>query len=293
MNYKEISADEYKKLLQNKRNIFNNTFKNTNKLVEDKKQFLKTDPDTIIKKQQKDDYIEKLSDLISQIINNADDLKKISNKIDLNRFTDKLDLKKISDKIELKNDETSQPSYKTDYLYYIKNPSILADKIVEIYKANPNAKVYNPKNKKDNVKLQNVINRIDKDLKIDEQYKEFVNEFRNIHKNTHIEYDYKTYKNLVLDRINKKDDSIIKEVGKKFIKNLTGQGINEYKMIRIDEDALKKNILKIRYNNGRKLHNKYLHDDMFISNNMKNAIMKNTNINKLSKKRISCIYFFK
>ena len=54
-------------------------------------------------------------------------------------------------------------------------------------------------------------------------------------------------------------------------------------MIKIDKDALKKNILKIRYNNGRKLHNKYLHDDMIISNNMKNAILKNTNINKLSK----------
>ena len=53
--------------------------------------------------------------------------------------------------------------------------------------------------------------------------------------------------------------------------------------MKIDKDALKKNILKIRYNNGRKLNNKYLHDDMIISNNMKNAIMKNTNINKLTK----------
>ena len=174
-------------------------------------------------------------------------------------------------------------------IYYIKKPNILADKIVEIYDANPNAKVYNPKNKNDNVKLQNVVNRIDNDQKIGKQYKEFVNEFRNIHKNTYIEYDYQTYKNLALDRINKKevstsnDGSIIKEIGKKIIKNVTGQGVNEYKMIKIDKDALKKNILKIRYNNGRKLNNKYLHDDMFISNNMKNAIMKNTNINKLSK----------
>ena len=136
---------------------------------------------------------------------------------------------------------------------------------------------------KNKVKLQNVVNKIDK------QYKEFVNEFRNITNNTKIEYDYQTYKNLVLDRINNdevstsNDDSFIKEVGKKFIKNLTGQGVNEYKTIKIDKDALKKNILKIRYNNGRKLNNKYLHDDMFISNNMKNAIMKNTNINKLSR----------
>ena len=203
--------------------------------------------------------------------------------MDINRFTDKLDLKKVADKIELKNDETSQPSYKNDYTHYIKNPNILADKIVEIYDANPNAKVYTPK-KGNNVRLQSVVNKINKDTNIDKQYKGFVKEFRNIPGNTKIEYDYETYKNLVLDRINNEDSSsIIKDIGKNFLKNLTGQGIDEYKMIKIDKDALKKNILKIRYNNGRKLHNKYLHDNMIISNNMKNAIMKNTNINKLSK----------
>ena len=175
-------------------------------------------------------------------------------------------------------------------IYYIKNPNILADKIVEIYNNNPNAKVYNPKNKNNNVKLQNVVNKINEDKKIGKQYKEFVNESRNIYKNTYIEYDYQTYRNLVLDRINNEDSndgSIIKEIGKEFEKNLikkvTGQGVDEYKMIKIDKDALKKNILKIRYNNGQKLNNKYLYDDMFISNNMKNAIMKNTNISKLSK----------
>ena len=286
MNYKEISADEYQKLLQNKKNIFNNTFKNTNKLVEDKKQLLKTDPDAIIKKQQKDNYIEKLSDLISRKINNTDDLKKIGDKIDFKKITDRINLKELSDKIELKNNETSQPSYKNDYMYYIKNPNILADKIVEIYEVNPNAKVYTPTNKENAVKLQNVVNKINKDKNIDEQYKGFVNEFRNITNNTKIEYDYKTYKNLVLDKINNEDSndySTIKQIFKKSIKNLTGQGINEYKMIKIDKDALKKNILKIRYNNGRKLNNEFLHDDMIISNNMKNAIMKNTNINKLSK----------
>ena len=47
-----------------------------------------------------------------------------------------------------------------------------------------------------------------------------MNEFRNIHRNTYIEYDYQTYKNLVLDSINNEDNndgSIIKEIGKKFI----------------------------------------------------------------------------
>ena len=62
MNYNEITSDEFEELMRNRKNIFDNSFKNTNKLVEDKKQVLKTDPDAIIKKQQKDDYTEKLSD---------------------------------------------------------------------------------------------------------------------------------------------------------------------------------------------------------------------------------------
>ena len=115
---------------------------------------------------------------------------------------------------------------------------------------------------KNKVKLQYVINKIDRDENISEQYKEFVKEFRNIAGNTKIQYDYQTYKNLVLDKINNEevstsnDDSFVKKLGKEFIKNLKGEGVNEYKMIKIDKDALKKNILKIRYNNGRKTNNK-------------------------------------
>ena len=36
-----------------KKNIFNYNFKNTNKLVEDKKKFVESDPDTIIKNNKK------------------------------------------------------------------------------------------------------------------------------------------------------------------------------------------------------------------------------------------------
>ena len=53
MNYKEITSNEYIKLLQNKKDIFNNTFKNTDKLVKDKKQVLQNDPDATIKKTRK------------------------------------------------------------------------------------------------------------------------------------------------------------------------------------------------------------------------------------------------
>ena len=68
---------------------------------------------------------------------------------------------------------------------------------------------------------------------------------------------------------------------KTIIENITGQGYNK---IKIDQDLLKKNILKVRYiSNNRKIHNDLLKDDYKISDNMKNAILKNKNINKLSK----------
>ena len=54
---------------------------------------MKSDPDAIIKKQQKDDYIEKLSDLISKKINNTDEFLKIGDKID------KINLKKLQIKL--------------------------------------------------------------------------------------------------------------------------------------------------------------------------------------------------
>ena len=131
--------------------------------------------------------------------------------------------------------------------------------------------------------MQYAVNKIDENENIDDQYKEFVRNFRNIPGNTYIEYDYITYKNLISDKINEQDidDSLIKKFGNEFVKNLK-EGINDYNTIKIDKDALKKNILKIRYINGRKVNNSYLHDDMLISNQMKNAILKNTNVNKLS-----------
>ena len=78
-------------------------------------------------------------------------------------------------------------------------------------------------------------------------------------------------------------DELKSNIGKTIIKSLTGQGLH-YNRIKIDENLLKKNILKVRYiNSNRKINNKFLKEDYQISNNMKNAILKNTNLNKLSK----------
>ena len=70
-------------------------------------------------------------------------------------------------------------------------------------------------------------------------------------------------------------------ISKTIIEKIIGQG---YDKIKIDQDLLKKNILKVRYiSNNRKVHNDLLKNDYQISDNMKNAILKNKNINKLSK----------
>ena len=55
---------------------------------------------------------------------------------------------------------------------------------------------------------------------------------------------------------------------------ITGQGLN-FDKIKIDENLLKRNILKVRYiNSNRKINNKFLKEDYKISNNMKNSILK-------------------
>ena len=63
--------------------------------------------------------------------------------------------------------------------------------------------------------------------------------------------------------------------------NILRQGYNK---IKIDQDLLKKHILKVTYiSNNRKIHNDLLKDDYQISDYMKFVILKNKNINKLSK----------
>ena len=53
MNYKKITADEYEKLMRNKKDIFNNTFKNTDELIEDKNKFQKLTQMLFLKNKKK------------------------------------------------------------------------------------------------------------------------------------------------------------------------------------------------------------------------------------------------
>ena len=72
----------------------------------------------------------------------------------------------------------------------------------------------------------------------------------------------------------------------------TGQSINNNN-IKIDENALNKNILKIRYLNSRKLSNNLLKHDYKISKNMKESIKFSKNVHKLSQNEKNVYYELK
>ena len=77
-------------------------------------------------------------------------------------------------------------------------------------------------------------------------------------------------------------DELISNTLKTVNNIITGQGLN-FDKIKIDENLLKKNVLKVRYiNSNRKVNYKFLKEDYEISNNMKNIILRNSNLNKLS-----------
>ena len=78
-------------------------------------------------------------------------------------------------------------------------------------------------------------------------------------------------------------DELKSNIGKTIVESLTGDGLH-FNKIEIDPNLLKKSILKVRYiNSNRKINNKFLKEDYRISNNMKNRILKNFNLNKLTK----------
>ena len=260
--FKEISVEDYKKLLDNKQHTFAKTFKDIELLQKfEEKNYINDIIDEEKQVEKEDKYIEKLTDKLSTKINkNNDELLNIYN------------------------------SDKESVLNFVKN----------VYKRYKNASLYKPRN--NNIKeipLESIMNSIKNNQNIGKSDRENID---NIYKSNddlkNINIDYDEYKNVMEDieksrkkDVNTKSKSLpskksliptLKEnISKTIIQKITGQGYNK---IKIDQDLLKKNILKVRYiSNNRKVHNDLLKNDYQISDNMKNAILKNKNINKLSK----------
>ena len=250
--------------------------------------------------QKEDEFIEKLSDKISSKISNSN----------------------INNNNIIQHSDKRKYVFLNTHDYYNKNPKDILNYIKKIYiKSNIGYdKIYKPRSKTVNVSLGNIIKKIENDDKISNELKDdFIDAYNNIPNKTSIQFHNKYYREYVMEPVQKyyieknidaddeksiiKDDDlsidIVPETSDKEDKSLkdelisntlktvnnviTGQGLN-FDKIKIDENLLKKNILKVRYiNSNRKINNKFLKEDYKISNNMKNSILKNTGLNKLTK----------
>ena len=268
--FKEISVEDYKKLLDNKQHTFAKTFKNIELLQKFEDRKIKNDSiDDIIDDEQKveneNKYIEKLTDKLSEKINkNNGELLNIHN-----------------------NDKES-------VINFIKN----------VYIKYKNASIYKPRNDDiEEVSLESIMNSIKNNKEIGKSDREHIyNIYKTNNDLKNVTIDYNEYKNALEDIKKFRNVDITKDIktkskslpskksliptlkdnlSKTIMQNITGEGYNK---IKIDQDLLKKNILKVRYiSNNRKVHNDLLKNDYQISDNMKNAILKNKNINKLTK----------
>ena len=133
--------------------------------------------------------------------------------------------------------------------------------------------VYKPRSNTRKVNIQYLLSKIEKSKKIPRNLFEYFDTSLKNKKKLNLKFDIdRQYDNIETDESEIiSDDSIIPIQ--------SGDGLNN---IKIDENSLNKNILKIRYFNGRKLNNKLLKYDYKISKNMKDAIKFNKNIHKLS-----------
>ena len=294
--FKEIDINEYKKLLDNMQHTSAKTFNNIELLHNFEENVNNRNIGTIIKDKEmlekEDKYIDKLSDKLSEKISNSNINNNNNNDI-------------IQDK--------KKYVFLNTHDYYNKNPKDILNYIKKIYiKSNIGYdNIYKPRSKTINLSLGNIIKKIENDDKISNELKDdFIDAYNNIPNKTSIQFHNKFYREYVMEPVEKyyiekdidaddeksiivpvsdkeKDKSLKDELISNTLKTvnnvITGQGLN-FNKIKIDENLLKKNILKVRYlNSNRKINNKFLKEDYKISNNMKNSILKNTGLNKLTK----------
>ena len=136
---------------------------------------------------------------------------------------------------------------------------------------------YKPRKNSIKVKINYLLDKMEKNKKINHNlFKYFDDNIRNLKKLNHELYfnindELYNRENILMEPNNTPSDIVPIQEGQGILNN-----------IKIDENSLNENILKIRYLNGRKLNNELLKHDYKISKNMKDTIRFNKNIHKLS-----------
>ena len=261
MSFRTIDLNEYKRLLNNKKKMFDMTFptpESVNKYRDD---------DKINQKILNDEQIDKQNKNLSEMFDkNLDkNLNKYFNEKNKVPFVvDMLNLGDNSkDLIKVNKDEDKnllKDVFEIDDQYKFINDEDILDSFQKVFK-DYNV-VYKPHKKSKNIYVKYLLDKL---YNSDSVPKEIFNHFNNSLTN-------------------------LKSKNKKIAVNYNNDGkmIMEGGNIKIKD--LDKGILRVRYSNNRKLTNKLLKDDYKISKRMVNAIKFNKDIHKLSSNEKNIYY---
>ena len=261
MTFKTINLEEYRRLLKNKKKMFDMTFptpESINKYRDDDQINQKILQDEEINKQNKN-----LSEMFDKNLDKNlnkyfNEKNKVPSDVDMlnlgDNSTDLIEVDKHEDKNLLKDVFEIENQYK-----FIKDEDII-DSFQKVFK-DYNV-VYKPHKKSKNIYVKYLLDKL---YNSDSVPKEIFNHFDNSltklkKKNKKIPVNYND------------DEMILKGGGNIKVKDLD------------------KGILRVRYSNNRKLTNKLLKDDYKISKRMINAIKFNKDIHKLSNNEKTIYY---
>ena len=256
--FKKITVKEYDNLIKNKNKMYNIS-----------KNF--TTPELMNKYRDEDDIINKKIEINEQQILQNENLSKTFDKY----FNKKEDV----------------TIYSQDYPMNNMNNIVMSlNKVFDKYNIS-----YKPRKNSIKVKINYLLGKLEKNKNInDNLFKYFDNNIRNLKKLNHELYFNENDKLYNRENILMEPNNTTSDIDIDTLSNLNivpiqkGQGV--LNNIKIDENSLNKNILKIRYLNGRKLNNKLLKHDYKISKNMKDALKFNKNIHKLSSNEKNIYY---
>ena len=261
MSFRTIDLNEYKRLLNNKKKMFDMTFptpESVNKYRDDDKINQKILNDEQIDKQNKnlsEMFDKNLDKNLNKYFNEKNKLPFVVDMLNLgDNSKDLIEVDKNEDKNLLKDVFEIEDQYK-----FIKDEDII-DSFQKVFK-DYNV-VYKPHKKSKNIYVKYLLDKL---YNSDSVPKEIFNHFNNSLTN-------------------------LKSKNKKIPVNYNNDGkmIMEGGNIKIKD--LDKGILRVRYSNNRKLTNKLLKDDYKISKRMVNAIKFNKDIHKLSSNEKNIYY---
>ena len=252
-SFETINLDDYKKLVDNERKIFNltenfttpeilNKYRHTDKNIEDK----------IKQKEMTKEKYENLDKIFNKNINKIKEksIKNITN----NYYSNVNDEDEDEKNMEFLNEKMNNDIINLYEEYNFDNDDSILDSFSRIYKKH-NIK-YEPRDDTKFIRVRYLLKKLKENDDIDTSL------YNHFH--TTLSENNKLYHKIPID---KKDEQV-------------GSSINN---IIINDKDLNNGILKVRYLNNRKLTNNLLKHDYKISKNMINAIKFNKDLHKLSK----------